>query len=85
MVTDDERSLTSNGSVDVHPTGGQVAGGGCGAVHLMLSVQNEHDVNGSSKLWVGPAGRVHRVETEHMTTRIVIGRDRAGSVNNQIR
>ena len=48
-------TLTPNSCVDIHPTAGQVAGGSCGAVHLVLCVEDEHDVHRTRQPWVGPA------------------------------
>ena len=47
--------LTPNSCVDIHPAAGQVTRGSCGAVHLVLCVEDEHDVHRTRQPWVWPA------------------------------
>jgi hypothetical protein len=51
-----EKVRTGNGSVDINAGGRQVTRGGGGAVHLMLSMQREHDVHGARQpgVWLVP-------------------------------
>lgn len=44
---------TGNGGVDIDARGRQVARSGGGAVHLVLSVQREHDVYCARKPGIG--------------------------------
>ena len=52
-------TCATDGGVDVHTGGCQVAGGCGGAVHLVLSVQGEHDVQRPHQLGVGPVPAKH--------------------------
>mmetsp|Transcript_33628 Transcript_33628/g.60719 ORF Transcript_33628/g.60719 Transcript_33628/m.60719 type:complete len:493 (-) Transcript_33628:27-1505(-) len=65
---------TGNSGVDIHTTAGQVTNSGRGAVHLVLGVENEHDIKSAGKLGVrAVVGRITTIEHVEEVLGIVKG------------